>query len=441
MNASCFLTLLVYVICQASSNAYIINFHRHGLDFHRQSKLDDRDMSTCQLVAGTNEGLVPSPPMGWISSERFGCNTDCVNYPEDCISEHLVKTTVDAIFNGDLRTAGFRYVILGDCWQNRSRGPDGILRPDPKRFPLGMKDLADYVHKRGMKLGISIDLGNETLNGYPGCLGHYHRDAETLTGWGVDMVYAAANSLHESHDLNTAYPSMAQELKESGRDIVYGCEWPLNLIAKGMQVNYTVITKTCQLYRTHKDMLDSWGSLEEAVKFYADRARAVRNYSRPGHWHDPGPLLVGDYGLSANQEKIQLATWIVMTSPLLVSADLRHLPPVARQLILNKETLNLANDPLFCMGYEVTLRGQVHVWKKSILPAGSFALLLMYFNISGGPTKFSVKLQDIGFTGAAAYNLTDVFSGNSMGTYKPWYTLDCEVEPTGAVFLKAVAIP
>ena len=86
-------------------------------------------------------------------------------------------------------------------------------------------------------------------------------------------------------------------------------------------------------------------------------------------------------------------------------------------------------------------KDQIRIWRKPILPKGSFALALMYENISGGPHKVSVKLQDIGFTTAAAYNFTEVFTGEHMGVYKPWYTLDCEVEPTGVAFIHALALP
>lgn len=85
--------------------------------------------------------------------------------------------------------------------------------------------------------------------------------------------------------------------------------------------------------------------------------------------------------------------------------------------------------------------GQVKVWRKPILPRGSFALVLLYENISGGPSRVSIKLQDLHIEPAAAWNLTEVFDGTFMGTYKPWYTLNTEVNPTGVKFIHALALP
>ena len=85
--------------------------------------------------------------------------------------------------------------------------------------------------------------------------------------------------------------------------------------------------------------------------------------------------------------------------------------------------------------------GQVRIWRKPLSkPAGSFALALLYMNVSGGPSKVSIKLQDLGLTTAGAYNLTEVFDGTFLGQYKPWYYLDCEVNPTGVLFILATAL-
>ena len=86
-------------------------------------------------------------------------------------------------------------------------------------------------------------------------------------------------------------------------------------------------------------------------------------------------------------------------------------------------------------------RGQLYIWKKPIQPTGSYALAFMYINVSGGPTKVSVKVQELGLIGAAAYNFTNVFTGEYLGTVKPWYTYNCEVNPVGTLFIHALALP
>ena len=85
--------------------------------------------------------------------------------------------------------------------------------------------------------------------------------------------------------------------------------------------------------------------------------------------------------------------------------------------------------------------GQVKVWLRPIIPRGSFAIVLLYTNVSGGPSKVTFKLQDVGMTTAAAYNFTEVYSGTHIGFYKPWHTFNCEVNPTGVLFIQATVVP
>ena len=63
-----------------------------------------------------------------------------------------------------------------------------FFQADPHRFPSGMRNLADYVHSKGLKFGIYEDYGNFTCAGYPGILGHLKTDADTFADWDVDYV-------------------------------------------------------------------------------------------------------------------------------------------------------------------------------------------------------------------------------------------------------------
>ena len=85
---------------------------------------------------------------GWMSWERFRCETDCAKFPDDCISERLIKETADTIASDGFRDAGYQYVIVDDCWLAMSRDASGNLQPDPDRFPSGIRSLASYVQSR-----------------------------------------------------------------------------------------------------------------------------------------------------------------------------------------------------------------------------------------------------------------------------------------------------
>ena len=107
------------------------------------------------------DDLARTPPMGWNSWNRFGCD----------VSEKLIRETADALVASGMREAGYRYVVIDDCWHG-ARDAEGNIHPDAARFPSGMKALADYVHSKGLKLGIYSDAGAKTCGGRPGSRGH-----------------------------------------------------------------------------------------------------------------------------------------------------------------------------------------------------------------------------------------------------------------------------
>lgn len=387
-----------------------------------------------------DNGLARTPPMGWMSGQRFRCNVDCKNYPDDCISETLVKSTADTLVKRGYMKAGYKYVAVDDCWLAMKRDKSGNIQPDPLRFPSGIKALADYVHAKGLKLGLYLSAGNLTCMGYPGSLGHYDSDMATLASWGVDMLKLDwCNS--DPNKLNTEYEAAGRALNKTGRPILYTTTWPLGQKTTGIQPNLTLVAKYCNTYRVYKDLEDGWESLEALVKYYGDNGRSFVQDSGPGNWNDPDQLLVGDFGLSTDQQKMQMALWCIMSAPLFVSADVRRMRPESQAILLNPRAIAINQDPLGIMGVQIVVKGQVKIWKKAITPKGSFALVLVYTNISGGPSRVSVLLSDIGFTTAAAYNFTDVFEGTHIGVYKPWHTFNCEVDPTGVLFIQAAALP
>lgn len=102
-------------------------------------------------VAALENGLARKPPMGWMTWQRFRCITDCDKYPDECISEQLIKRMADLMVSEGYLDAGYEYVNIDDCWSMMERDADGILWPNPERFPNGMKHLADYVRLQACK--------------------------------------------------------------------------------------------------------------------------------------------------------------------------------------------------------------------------------------------------------------------------------------------------
>ena len=131
-----------------------------------------------QAAPTAKPDLAPTPPMGWNSWNKFGCN----------INEQLIRDTADAMVSSGMTAAGYKYVNIDDCWMAPQRDAEGRLAPDPVRFPNGIKALADYVHAKGLKLGIYSSAGSHTCAGKPASQNHETVDAQTWASWGVDLL-------------------------------------------------------------------------------------------------------------------------------------------------------------------------------------------------------------------------------------------------------------
>uniref|UniRef100_A0ABI7Y8C2 Alpha-galactosidase n=1 Tax=Felis catus TaxID=9685 RepID=A0ABI7Y8C2_FELCA len=135
-----------------------------------------------------DNGLAMTPTMGWLHWERFMCNVDCQEEPDSCISEKLFMQMAELMDSDGWKDVGYEYLCIDDCWMAPKRDSKGRLQADPKRFPGGIQGLANYVHSKGLKLGIYADVGNKTCAGFPGSFGYYDIDAQTFADWGVDLL-------------------------------------------------------------------------------------------------------------------------------------------------------------------------------------------------------------------------------------------------------------
>jgi len=185
-------------------------------------------------------GLALTPPMGWNTWNKFGCN----------VSEVLIREAADAMVSSGMQAAGYEYIVIDDCWQV-GRDQDGNILPDPQRFPSGMKALGDYIHSRGLKFGIYSDAGTLTCGKRPGSLGHEYQDAKKYAEWGVDYLKYDWCSTYDQNAKAT-YENMSDALRATGRPIVFSiCEWGLN---KPWQWGETI----GNLWRTTDDIYDHW---------------------------------------------------------------------------------------------------------------------------------------------------------------------------------------
>ncbi|WAR00613.1 NAGAB-like protein [Mya arenaria] len=369
------------------------------------------------LVWSLDNGLARTPPMGWLSWQRYRCNTDCVQYPDDCISEKLYMRMADLLVSEGYRDLGYKYVNIDDCWMSRNRSKDGSLQPDPVRFPNGIKSLANYVHSKGLKLGIYEDFGTKTCGGYPGSKFYMQQDAETFAAWGIDMV-KLDGCYTDVSDMDEGYPIMGFYLNQTGRPMLYSCSWPAYIKQKDFAL-YQKIAKYCNIWRNYNDIGDSWDDVSGIIEYYGKDGGNFSKVAGPGNFNDPDMIILGDYGLSYDQQRVQMAMWAIMASPLLMSNNLETVKPESKALLQNRRIIAINQDPLGIQGTRIVKMNGLEIWVKPLAPKGkSIAFAFLNLNHGGGPSKVSYPLNKLGAMSPQGYNVTDGFTGKLIGTYK-----------------------
>jgi alpha-galactosidase len=344
------------------------------------------------------DGLALTPPMGWNSWNKFGCD----------VSETLIKEMADAQVSSGLRDAGYQYLVIDDCWQV-SRDAQGQIVPDPQRFPSGMKALADYVHSKGLRFGVYSDAGTSTCAKRPGSKGHEAIDARSYAQWGVDYLkYDWCNT--EGQDPHDSYARMSRALRATGRPIVFSmCEWGTNrpwLWAQGI----------AHLWRSTGDIQDcwdcgkSWGGM--GIVHIIDLQADLYPYAGPGHWNDPDMLEVGNGGLSPAESRAHFSFWALFAAPLMAGNDLRAMSKETLEILANREVIAVDQDPLGMQGRKVRDNGPQEVWMKP-LADGSRAVIL--FNRGSEPSEIAVSWDEIGLPAAGKALVRDLWQQSDVG--------------------------
>ncbi|KAK2717676.1 alpha-N-acetylgalactosaminidase-like isoform X2 [Artemia franciscana] len=390
-----------------------------------------------------DNGLARTPPMGWLAWQRFRCNTDCISDPDHCISEKLFMTMADRLVSDGYAAAGYKLISLDDCWLAKTRDKKGRLQPDHDRFPSGIKALADYIHAKGLRFGIYEDYGNYTCAGYPGILGHLETDAKTFAEWDVDYVKLDGCYAYPSQ-MDAGYPDFGMYLNQTGRPMVYSCSWPDYQLDAGLKPDYKTIAKVCNLWRNFDDIDDSWESVQKIIDYYGDNQDELIPNAGPGHWNDPDMLIIGNFGLSYEQSRSQMAIWAILAAPLLMSVDLRTIRPEYRDILLNKYVIQVNQDPLGNQGRRVYKESGIEIWMKPVTPVinGKYSYAVAFLNrrTDGTPSEVSVGLKELGLNHEKGYKVLELFDKKDLGVKDPVDRVKVDVNPTGVVLLKFIAL-
>ncbi|KAM7224939.1 hypothetical protein CapIbe_022916 [Capra ibex] len=386
---------------------------------------------------GLDNGLAMTPTMGWLHWERFMCNVNCQEEPDSCISEKLFQQIAEIMASDGWKDVGYEYICIDDCWMAPERDSEGRLQADPKRFPGGIHHLADYVHSKGLKLGIYADVGNKTCAGFPGSFGYYDIDAQTFADWGVDLLKFDGCYCDSIQHLAEGYKQMSLALNRTGRSIVYSCEWPLYM-RPIFKPNYTEIREYCNHWRNFPDIYDSWESIRNTLDWTSSNQEIIVPVAGPGGWNDPDMLVIGNFGLSRDQQITQMALWAIMAAPLLMSNDLRSISPEAKALLQDKDVIAINQDHLGKQGYQLRKEDNFEIWERPLLNL-AWAVAIVNLKEIGGPRSYTITLTSLGRGLACNPNclITELLpEKRKLGFYEWTSSLKIQINPTGTVLLR-----
>jgi alpha-galactosidase len=354
--------------------------------------------------------LAATPPMGWNSWNFFARR----------VSDADVRAAADALVSTGMRDAGYVYVNIDDTWQGE-RDAQGNIQSNSK-FP-DMKALADYVHSKGLKIGIYSSPGPQTCAGYEGSYGHEEQDAKTYAAWGIDYLkydlcgfrkilqQEAPNDPDKANELmKQAYLKMHKALVATGRPIVYSlCQYGWGSVWEwGPSVG-------ANLWRTTGDIHANY----DRMTLIGFSQAGLAKYAGPGHWNDPDMLEVGNGKLTANENRMHMSLWVILAAPLLAGNDLSKMSPDTLAILTNREAIAIDQDPLGVQGDRVSATGPFEIWSKP-LQGGDKAVGL--FNRGDSAFPMTLKLSDVGFPHGA--KARDIWEAKDLGRLKDSYTVD-----------------
>jgi alpha-galactosidase len=372
--------------------------------------------------------LAATPPMGWNSWNKFGGG----------VTDTLVRGIADAIVSSGMQAVGYQYINIDDMWQASNRDSSGNIVPDSTKFPNGMKALADYVHGKGLKLGVYSDRGTKTCAGKPGSYSYETKDAQTYASWGVDYLKYDNCSPAAGSNIQTDYTNMANALKATGRPIVFSiCAWWF----------YTWETTIGQLWRTGTDITDTWdkdshsfisllnnnGGWSGRYSGASYGSPGLAQYAVPGHWNDPDMLEVGNGGMTDTEYQSHFSLWAIMAAPLIAGNDIRNMNAATKNILTNADVIAVDQDPLGIQGKPISTSTTLEVWSKKLSGDQTYAVVL--FNRTAASAAITVTWSSLGMTSTSA-TVRDLWSHTDLGPTATQYT--ATVPSHGVVMLRVV---
>jgi alpha-galactosidase len=356
-----------------------------------------------------DNGLARTPPMGWNSWNKFGTKIDDVT----------VRGIADAMVASGMRGAGYIYINIDDTWEG-ARDTQGNITGNLK-FP-NMKALADYVHSKGLKIGIYSSPGPQTCEGYEGSYGHEEQDAKTYAAWGFDYLkydWCSATRIYKDSDMRGVYQKMGDALLASGRPIVFSlCQYGESEVWKwGAKAGGN-------LWRTTHDIGDSWGSMDR-IGF---SQFAIATYGQVGHWNDPDMLEIGSGGMNGDEYRNHMSLWSLLAAPLMAGNDLRSMSEETKSILMNKEVIAIDQDPEAKPVKRISEQGWLVIAAR---PLKDKTWAVGLFNRGDAAAKMAVAWSDLGLHGKL--KVRNLWTHKDLGKVADQFSAD--VPPHGVVLI------
>ncbi len=375
--------------------------------------------------------LCLTPAMGWNSWNVFTKNID----------EKMLIEMADAMAGNGMRDVGYQYINIDDFWHADTRDSSGKPVADPKKFPHGIKYVADYMHSKGLKLGMYSCAGNMTCGRRFGGYSFEPIDAKTYASWGVDLLKYDYCYAPPSRKVAMArYGAMGTALKNSGRSIVFTiCEW-------GFRKPWLWAAKAGgQYWRATPDIMDAWrfpSIFVYSTMAILNRGEKLSKYAGPGHWNDLDMLTVGNYGkgnatsagglykgMTDIEYQTQFSLWNMLSAPLLTSCDLRSMNDATYNMLTNPEMVDINQDELGEQAKPIYRMGGIRVYLRH-LSDGNLAVAV--FNSSRTEKKFNLKPEMLGISNG--YKTHNVWQHADGGNLEDKLALD--LKPHETIVLK-----
>jgi hypothetical protein len=342
-----------------------------------------------------------TPIMGWSSWNHFRVHID----------EKMIRQQADALVSSGMYEAGYRYINIDDGYFG-GRDSSGKLFVDNKKFPSGMKALADYIHSNGLKAGIYTDAGKNTCgsiydkdkNGIGvGIYGHIEQDCNLFfKEWGfnflkVDWCGGEQMKLEEQ----TEYLKIIDTVKAINSSIVFNiCRW---------QFPGEWAIQRADSWRISGDITENFSSILKIIDLNAD----LYKYASAGHYNDMDMLQVGR-GMSYEEDKTHFSMWCLLNSPLLAGNDLRKMSKETVEILTNKEVIALNQDSGYRQAKRILKAGDVEVWMKPLGSISSKTKAIAIMNRGGSEAVFTLTSKSLGISNKS--RLRDLWQHKNLGT-------------------------